>query len=94
MASAGGVWMALIYGFAGLHDNSGDVAFFPNLPRDWTSLKFRLSRRESVIAVELTHSSMVIGVTGPPTVVSVRDDERVIGDGQVEEFRLEPAAQV
>ena len=41
-ASAGGVWQAIVFGFAGIHlTPSGPVAA-PTLPINWTRLKFRL----------------------------------------------------
>ena len=32
IASIGGTWMALIYGFAGMRDAGGRVSFRPSLP--------------------------------------------------------------
>ena len=41
IASIGGTWMALIYGFAGMRDAGGRVSFRPSLPDEWSSLSFR-----------------------------------------------------
>ena len=35
VASTGGVWAALVYGFAGLRDDTGEWLFDPRLPEDW-----------------------------------------------------------
>ena len=40
VASCGGVWMALVDGFAGLRDIEGRP-FHPRLPVDWSRMRFR-----------------------------------------------------
>ena len=39
VASIGGAWMALAYGFAGLRDDGGRIRFGPNLPPGWNRLR-------------------------------------------------------
>lgn len=41
-ASAGGVWQAVIFGFAGIRMTQFGPVACPNLPSGWTRLKFRL----------------------------------------------------
>jgi alpha,alpha-trehalose phosphorylase len=54
VASCGGVWMALVNGFAGLRDtDGGDLRFAPRLPADWTGMRFRLICRGSRMEVEM-----------------------------------------
>jgi alpha,alpha-trehalose phosphorylase len=43
VASAGGVWSALAYGFGGFRDHGGRFAFDPRLPAQWSALTFRLT---------------------------------------------------
>ncbi|MFL6088786.1 MAG: glycoside hydrolase family 65 protein [Aeromicrobium sp.] len=43
VASAGGVWSALVYGFGGFRDHGGRFSFDPRLPADWSALSFRLT---------------------------------------------------
>ena len=43
IASAGGVWMALVYGFGGLRDHDGNLSFSPHLPESWSSLRYQLT---------------------------------------------------
>jgi alpha,alpha-trehalose phosphorylase len=43
VASAGGVWSALVYGFGGFRDHGGRFTFDPRLPADWSALTFRLT---------------------------------------------------
>ncbi len=58
VASCGGVWMALVNGFAGLRDVAGDdLRFTPRLPADWERMRFRLIFRGSRLEVEMTQGS-------------------------------------
>ena len=56
VASAGGTWLALVAGFAGLRDSDGDVSFSPRLPEQWERLQFRIQVRGQVIEVDITHA--------------------------------------
>lgn len=42
LASMGGTWMALVYGFGGMRDYNGRLSFDPKLPVQWRRLKFSL----------------------------------------------------
>ncbi|MEA2244789.1 MAG: alpha,alpha-trehalose phosphorylase, partial [Solirubrobacteraceae bacterium] len=54
VASCGGVWMALVNGFAGLRDTDGGaLRFTPRLPADWKGMRFRLIYRGSRMEVEM-----------------------------------------
>ncbi|WP_152366092.1 glycoside hydrolase family 65 protein [Microlunatus speluncae] len=62
VASTGGVWAALIYGFGGMRDYNGTITFDPRLPDDWTSLTFRVTVRGTRLRVELDHDRMTFSV--------------------------------
>jgi alpha,alpha-trehalose phosphorylase len=53
VASAGGVWMALVYGFGGMRDYQGGLDFHPRLPSVWSRLRFRLIWRDRHIEVDV-----------------------------------------
>jgi alpha,alpha-trehalose phosphorylase len=55
IAAAGGTWLALVAGFAGLRDFDGDVHLSPRLPGRWTRLSFRLQIRGQQIGIDMTH---------------------------------------
>ena len=55
LASAGGVWMALVYGMAGMRDRGGIVGFSPRLPHEWRRLIFSLTIRGSMLSLEIDH---------------------------------------
>lgn len=63
MASAGGVWMALVYGFAGLRDYGGRLSFTPRLPAGWSRLAFPLLVRGVRLEVELAPASIQLRST-------------------------------
>lgn len=82
IASTGGVWNALIYGFAGLRDHNGLVSFDPRLPEAWPSLTFPLRVRGSRLRVRLRAESISFEVEeGGPVEVSVRTDHVTVHPG-------------
>ncbi|MDO5628635.1 MAG: glycosyl hydrolase family 65 protein [Mobilicoccus sp.] len=82
IASAGGVWNALVHGFGGMRDYDGTVSFDPRLPESWTSLRFRLTVRGSRLVVTLTRDRMEFEVTGEPVEVSVRGEKVTVREGE------------
>jgi len=53
VASIGGSWMAVVYGFAGMRDHHGVLSFRPRIPDDWRRLRFRLTVRGSLLEVDV-----------------------------------------
>ena len=53
IASAGGMWMALVYGFGGMRDHDGPLEFCPRLPASWSRLCFRLDFRGRRLRVDV-----------------------------------------
>ncbi len=51
IASIGGSWLALVYGFGGLRDAGGRVSFRPSLPEEWSELSFQLQVRGSHLRI-------------------------------------------
>lgn len=90
IASTGGVWNALIYGFGGLRDHQGEITFDPRLPKDWQSLGFQLQVRGSKLKVHLTRASITFEVLdGDPIELSVRGKEVKVTPGEVSSVVLE-----
>ena len=61
LASIGGVWLALVYGFGGLTDHGGNIAFSPRPPARWKGMTFHMTvrgarLRVSVAARETTYA--------------------------------------
>ncbi|MFV0308777.1 MAG: glycoside hydrolase family 65 protein [Desertimonas sp.] len=53
VASAGGVWSTIAFGFAGLFDSGMAIRFTPSLPEGWRRLAFHLQRHGSRLRVEI-----------------------------------------
>jgi kojibiose phosphorylase len=52
-ASAGGLWQALVFGFAGLRLSGGSPVLHPRLPSHWTRLAFNYTYRGAKKHVEI-----------------------------------------
>ena len=53
IASIGGCWMALVYGFAGMRDYDGVIRFRPRLPGEWECLRLPLTVRGQDLEVDI-----------------------------------------
>ncbi|UDY22730.1 glycoside hydrolase family 65 protein [Nocardioides sp. Kera G14] len=62
IASTGGVWAALVFGFGGMRDFGGKLSFDPRLPEEWDELTFKVRWRESRLQVRLTEERIEIRV--------------------------------
>jgi trehalose/maltose hydrolase-like predicted phosphorylase len=69
LATMGGVWQALAYGFLGLRPQGDVLEIDPCLPADWKSLTMRLRFRGSVIEVHARHDDVWVTSDEP---VSIR----------------------
>lgn len=84
IASTGGVWSALVFGFAGMRDRGGVLDFDPRLPVPWPSLRFPITWRGSRLRVELTEEEIAFSIeqTGESEVrLKVRGREYVVSAG-------------
>ncbi|MBN8425487.1 glycoside hydrolase family 65 protein [Microbacterium esteraromaticum] len=62
VASAGGVWTALVSGFGGMRDHAGELSFDPRLPVDWPELSFPLQWQGSALLVTVTRDALRVEV--------------------------------
>lgn len=65
-ASAGGVWQAIVFGFAGIRINDAYPQANPHLPEGWTRLKFKLQWRGQWYEFDL-HSDKIGELSGKMT---------------------------
>ncbi|KPL06230.1 hypothetical protein AMJ86_09335, partial [bacterium SM23_57] len=59
-ASAGGLWQAIVFGFAGLNFKEGQPVINPRLPEQWDSLSFSIQYRNTQYSVEITQTDYCI----------------------------------
>jgi alpha,alpha-trehalose phosphorylase len=58
VASVGGVWSALVYGFGGFRDYGGRFTFDPRLPENWSAITFRLTIEGTQVRVTVRQTEM------------------------------------
>ncbi|MGH8926939.1 MAG: glycoside hydrolase family 65 protein, partial [Acidimicrobiia bacterium] len=62
LATAGGVWQALVMGFAGFSWQGKIPKLAPHLPEEWDHLRFAVSIRGSRIKVDLSPGQVTVGL--------------------------------
>lgn len=81
IASAGGVWTALVCGFGGMRDHHGELSFDPRLPADWPSLSFPLQWQGSQLLVTVRRDELRVQVrSGAPVRFGVRGELFEVSD--------------
>jgi alpha,alpha-trehalose phosphorylase len=82
VASTGGVWSALAFGFGGMRDYLGKFTFDPRLPEEWEALVFHVTIHGALIEVDLRQDRMTFTIeNGPSVVVYVRGERIEVGPG-------------
>ena len=62
MATMGGIWQAVVVGFAGIWRHHEMLTLDPHLPADWTRVAFPLRFRGAVLQFEIGHDRATIDV--------------------------------
>ena len=86
LATMGGLWQAMAYGFAGLRPGSGVLHIDPVLPAAWTGLELRVQFRGSRVRVRVEGSRLSIR-TDRSTTVAVGGAPFTAGPGTLEFHR-------
>lgn len=58
IASMGGAWMSVIYGFAGMKDYNGKLRFNPKIPEHWNRLRFRLTMNNQFFEIDINQETV------------------------------------
>ncbi|WP_297005806.1 glycoside hydrolase family 65 protein [uncultured Corynebacterium sp.] len=76
IASCGGVWSALVFGFGGFRDDYGRFSIEPRLPAGWESLEYNVTLQGYQVRVAVREGSVELrivgggdGLVGPVTVL-------------------------
>jgi trehalose/maltose hydrolase-like predicted phosphorylase len=69
LATMGGVWQALVYGFAGIRPGAGALTIDPHLPSGWRRLGIRLRYRGAALHIDIHHQRIDITTDAPVGVV-------------------------
>ena len=87
LATMGGLWQALAFGFAGLRPHGGMLHVDPVLPDSWSVLELRVHFRGSRVRIHMEHSRLVIHAD-KCTVVAVGGAPFSVGPGPLEFQRV------
>jgi alpha,alpha-trehalose phosphorylase len=92
IASLAGGWIAVVAGFGGLRDHGDRLTFRPQLPPEWTRLRFGVRYRGAKLHVDITRDTATYSVDGagsvPITHLSdngLREEFTVSADAAVEQ---------
>lgn len=77
VAAAGGTWMALVHGFAGMRDDRGELSFAPALPAHWRSLTFALCVQGQRVRVHLEPGTTTYTLMNGESLTIVHRGQRV-----------------
>ena len=93
IASAAGVWQALVLGFGGVRDASGRPSLSPRLPSGWRALRFGIRVADRQLRVALSHDEeRYLVEEGEPLEVLVRGEPHLLRSGHELVLRPVPAA--
>jgi alpha,alpha-trehalose phosphorylase len=82
IAAMAGTWVALVRGFGGLRTGDGRLRFAPQLPSQWTRLRFSLEYRGRAVEVDIDQQTTTYGLRqGEPLTVVHWGDELEIPAG-------------
>jgi alpha,alpha-trehalose phosphorylase len=82
IASAAGVWQALVFGFGGVREYDGALSITPHLPVTWDSLAFSLRFRGRRLRIRLTHHEETYAIDeGEPLELTVRGERHLVASG-------------
>jgi kojibiose phosphorylase len=64
IATLGGIWQALVFGFGGMTVAGGQPRFAPHVPASWGSLRFRVRWRGDLLQVTATGDTATVTAQG------------------------------
>ena len=60
LATMGGLWQAVVFGFAGIRPTPAGLRVDPHLPSRWAALRIHLRYRGAPVTVEIDHASIAV----------------------------------
>jgi alpha,alpha-trehalose phosphorylase len=77
VASIGGTWLALVYGFAGMRDHGGHISFRPGLPDGWSRLAFPLMIKGQRIRIDIDRAATTYSLVEGEQLTISHDGEEI-----------------
>ena len=78
IASMGGSWMVMVYGFAGLKDYNGNLSFNPRLPEGTKRLHFPLTIRSQRLEVDIRQEEVTYLLSEGSELTIKHQDEEIL----------------
>jgi trehalose/maltose hydrolase-like predicted phosphorylase len=93
IAGVGGVWQAVVMGFAGLDLGGDAIRLNPRLPPQWRSLSFGARWRGRSVRVRIADATVGVAISGgEPVDISIAGGTQRLQGGTTLEVRLESAS--
>ncbi len=91
IAGLGGVWQAVILGFAGLHLSGHEISISPRLPPSWRGMSFNVYWRGRRVQIRIAGTAVSVGISdGEPVKVRIAGEVRALRGGEVLEVHFKP----
>ena len=95
IAGLGGLWQAIVLGFAGLGLDGDAMTLNPRLPPEWLSMSFAVRWRGRPVQVEIARDAVRVTISeGEPVAIRVGDETHRLQGGSALEVRCDPRARV
>jgi trehalose/maltose hydrolase-like predicted phosphorylase len=78
LATMGGLWQALAFGFAGVRPSGDVLRVDPRLPGEWQALELRLRFRGSRVIVRIEPERVIVDADPPISIELTRNDGRKV----------------
>ncbi|MEV4515058.1 glycosyl hydrolase family 65 protein [Dactylosporangium sp. NPDC049525] len=90
MASLAGTWLALVAGFGGMRDHSGELSFMPRLPDRLDRLSFAITCHGSILRVVVDHREATYTVDSGKMTLRHHGEQFSIGPDKPVTKRIPP----
>jgi len=88
IAGLGGLWQAIVFGFAGLGMEGDVISLTPRLPPDWRSISFSVCWRGQPVQLRIVGDAVRVAISdGGPVQIRVGGETHVVRGGSTLELR-------
>ncbi len=71
ITSMAGTWLSVVEGFGGMRVRDGVLHFNPNIPKEWTSIAFKILFRSVTVEVKVSHYAVELKNAGDKDIIVV-----------------------
>jgi len=84
ITSMAGTWLAIVQGFGGMRNFNGELAFHPQIPKEWKSYSFKINFRGNTIKVYKDHKgSKFSNESGTPVEIVVNGKKIIVNSEEL-----------